>query len=619
MKHKLSIFPGLIILLALVVSFTLSCAGSPSVESTQGESSNLLSSSALNYPSSGASMEERIAGADVVTRATLVSVAAGTTRWFDPLRTPSTGDYYIGTLEHTFTVHEYLKGTGDDQIVALAYTVVIPDEGHDIQAKAASDAEAILAVRDTEWDDREAILFLKSDHDYAVDLPRAGYYVLGVAPATGGVHLLHDNGQKDHYTISSTAEKAWLPETLSSSAARSSSGTKSFLLHPAGESSQGQGRSPDGGTGTITLPQLKAQVGIIEQEAVDGGASEAYRDCLYLKYRQERTVSDYKQYEGDGEYFYRRSDETMKSGLPAGSLARSTARADYVRDTYDPSYAQYEVFGRDAHLFFGEFPGYANIVRPLPAGEYQFYFNIINARYIPCDGQHEDDKTTSEVFITVTAPENAVHESFFDPVSSGDAIGVFTGDGATFAIGDTDTSITGLKHEAGSVTLALSPYNALGGYELSFIGLDGTTSLVLETPAATGDAATGTLTWAAPDQPWEDGDKLMLRITEPWSGVRVELSPREDEYLPLTYTDMTISWTDPETCTAQYFVGLYADEGETVVRIWGFHPVTTTSLSKSTFIIWDSLPNNTWTARVTCTNNDWRTVGDVPLASVLPR
>lgn len=55
-----------------------------------------------------------------------------------------------------------------------------------------------------------------------------------------------------------------------------------------------------------------------------------------------------------------------------------------------------------------------------------------------------------------------------------------------------------------------------------------------------------------------------------------------------------------------------------MVRTLGYYPNTTTSINKNTHMLWDSIPNNTQTARVTCTDSGWRTVGDVPLTSGLP-
>ena len=64
------------------------------------------------------------------------------------------------------------------------------------------------------------------------------------------------------------------------------------------------------------------------------------------------------------------------------------------------------------------------------------------------------------------------------------------------------------------MVLSLDPYASLDGYTLDFIALDGSVSLSLRVEDATIDSVTGTYSWPVADQPWANGDKLMLRIRE---------------------------------------------------------------------------------------------------------
>ncbi len=526
MIHRLGIWLGTIFFLAAALASTLACANSLNEAPSQGDGSDnvLRSSRPGRFYFGQASLEERIAGANVIARVTLDSVTTGTERWNDPEWATYTGDGYVGTLEHTFTVHEYLKGTGDDEIVALAYELG-DESGRDTLAKAAEDANALLAARDTQWDGREAIVFLNADHQYMPDLPRAGRYVLGVHPEIRGSFTTAERIYGDYYTIASIQEKVWLPvATGALGASARSATTKRFLLDvpsgsegASGQATSGQARSRE--ANTITLAQLKTKVNGIEQDAVAGGGSEAYRDCLYWKYREARGVSKRNESRG-GEPYYKRWDETMDSGLPVGSEAYAIPTVDSVSHAYESDYAEYELTGRDADLFFGEFPGYARNIRPLPEGEYKFYFNIEYAFFVPCDGQPEEQKTAHEVFVTVTAPEGTVHEALFDPVSSEDAVGHHgTGDALSatdFTLADgTEISIESLVHDSERLTLGLSTFNALTGHTLDFITVDGTSALTLNASAAAVNAEYGTLTWAVSDQPWTSVDKLMLRISEP--------------------------------------------------------------------------------------------------------
>ena len=83
---------------------------------------------------------------------------------------------------------------------------------------------------------------------------------------------------------------------------------------------------------------------------------------------------------------------------------------------------------------------------------------------------------------------------------------------SSFSVDGTSTSITSLKWDNGSVVLTLSPHVSLSSHKLDFIELDGSVNLVLEVSSATEDSSAGTLSWTLLDQPWHDGDTLMLRI-----------------------------------------------------------------------------------------------------------
>ena len=60
--------------------------------------------------------------------------------------------------------------------------------------------------------------------------------------------------------------------------------------------------------------------------------------------------------------------------------------------------------------------------------------------------------------------------------------------------------------------LKLSPHDGIAGHTLHFIALDGSVPLSLKVADATVDAPNDILSWTVASQPWNDGDKLMLRI-----------------------------------------------------------------------------------------------------------
>ena len=164
------------------------------------------------------------------------------------------------------------------------------------------------------------------------------------------------------------------------------------------------------------------------------------------------------------------------------------------------------------------------LARPLPAGEYRFDLKESWPRYRICNFVISNEWT-----VTVTSPAGVLHELLFDPVTVGSSIAAddkngvlkpasFTGaDGSSATIGriafESSSADSG---RAGTVKLAITagshPDDVLGEHLLDFIELDGTVSLSLYVAAAKVDTANDTLSWTASSQPWEDGDKLMLRI-----------------------------------------------------------------------------------------------------------
>ena len=124
--------------------------------------------------------------------------------------------------------------------------------------------------------------------------------------------------------------------------------------------------------------------------------------------------------------------------------------------------------------------------------------------------------------VTVTAPEGTLHEAFFDPVTVGTAVTADSANGVLKPASFTDANgasatIQRIAWEAGTgesgtVKLKLSPHNGIAGHTLHFIALDGSVPLSLKVADATVDSANDTLSWTVSSQPWQSGDKLMLRI-----------------------------------------------------------------------------------------------------------
>ncbi len=259
---------------------------------------------------------------------------------------------------------------------------------------------------------------------------------------------------------------------------------------------------------------MKAKVAANAAEITAGGGTQAYQDCLYLKKEWERKI----QYRtgGTDNWFYIRSDSAIGSGLPEGTRAFTRQYVDQFEPTAPAGAGDYALTGRDSALFSPKWPGVTDTVRPLPQGTYKFYFFYRPKEYIICDGVPELEKKREEVFVTVTAPDGAVHEAFFDPVAIGTAVGADASNGVldpkAFKVGQVSTSLQSLKWEGGSTTLSLSAAVSLSGHALDFIALDGTVAHSLDGGAAT--VSGNALTWSVASQPWKAGDKLMLRIRQ---------------------------------------------------------------------------------------------------------
>ena len=490
---------GIAAILALVMGLTVSCAGSSPAPPNPPPTYNPYETGHVFF-SGATTLEERIAASAVVAKVRLRSVVAGSERW----KLQHYDLAYVGTLEHRFEVLEYLKGNGASEIVGIVYSPDDPKETPELATAAGTD---LLSRRDTRWDARDAIVFLEADRPWMPGLPKADRYVLGsiwLSLGAGG----------DIYSIRSNFDKKWLPaETGGAVGASATSGSQRFLLDAPPD---GDGASGQTGTPMITLAEMKERVGGLEREATAGGGSDAYRDCLYEKYRLAREVGSLVA--ARGTYGSIRFDSAIGSGLPAGVLVHTyldawqepkPTAAELNRD------GEFRLIGRDRAFFALQQPtGVYETARPLPAGEYKFNPYYINDGYILCEAMPEEHKEFYDVFVTATAPTGTAHEAFFDPVAIGTAVGADGTNGVlkptAFSVGGVSTGLQTLKWESGTLTLGLSSAASLSGHALDFIALDGSVALSLDGGAAT--VSGGTLTWSVADQPWQAGDLLMLRI-----------------------------------------------------------------------------------------------------------
>ena len=474
-----------VVLLMVLSGLVLGCTSPPTVSQEP-----LVDTEEARPYTGEMSLEERIALADVVARVSLQAISSGVTTAYLDEEAPERASY-IGHLDFNFRVLEYLKGSGGDELTAV---VLVPGNPAgpviDTREKMENALPDLVAIRDTQWDDREAVVFLKDNygdgsHAYLPYIRQAGRYYIGSLSVNG----LGD----DDYTVSSTWNKAWLPEGSPSgvTAANVDADQKEFLADaPAGP--------------TITVSALKAKITEVSSWLAENGGSEDQKKCVRDTYRLERYT---EAVEGsDPDDHPRIQTSRIESGLAAGTEVWS----DYGGTVHKDLRARFWLEGGDSDLFevqlgsaapydvdgggtndTSRFERRLHIVRPLPSGTYSFQVHEQGALYTLCDGWVYRYPVT----VTVNAPADVTAESFFDPAASGTA--------ATGA-----TNLGSISWENGRVEATLNW--DITDRALGFIVLDGSAVLLLKgsDAARTGD----TWMWTVSPQPWDDGDKLMVRL-----------------------------------------------------------------------------------------------------------
>ena len=462
-----------------------------------------------------ASLPQMVAASDVIARVRFVSVEPVGVR--SRLSVDASNGFfgYAAALEYTFSVVEYLKGSGGAQFKAVAYggDYRLDRFKHiETQAEAQTKARELLDARDSRWDDLEQLAFFRHD-------PNASHYYLG---------LIHpDHPDYVNVTVASREFKALLPAVGGPTTSTSTPATVSeqatttptaYLfadpLQVDTSISQEQTAATstrvalgDSPIPTVTLEMVRSHITELSAwVARSGGTVEADR-CVRIALAWDREMEELQ---------YQRFDRELESGRPAGSDAyildgtkEIIAGLERRNETPDPTtWSEVWYTGRDAHLFGYRIPGFATLMRPLPAGEYRLFMNWRWRSLVVCDYYPEAQQNKLEYVLTVTSPPNTLAESFFDPFASSTAIIGTT----TVGIISWQTSSAGSR--PGRVTADLDI--DVTRHVLDFIAVDGTVSLSLDVADATDDS--GTLVWSLATQPWSPGDKLMLRIRKADNG-----------------------------------------------------------------------------------------------------
>ena len=464
------------------------------------------------YGADTASVEERVYQAVVVVKARFSS-SASTTIMFQAI--------------------QYLKGAGPK-----LFSVEAETEG-----------------RNTQWDNQDAILFLRQSSQNGVDFTFVdstdmsffGIVSGGPALPEGTLIIPTYKGTLPEGYTADTRNPVWLPVEASGS----NQGTAST------RSSAQIGTTPNDSTiiadydalgthRTVTQQTLQSTINWMGSgPAAQGGSSTRsassqdnnssfsraqFDNCVLAALRDIRISRDWEAYHNESYYANNLWETQIDSGTSQGTPIYGW---DLSHDTGgnlpgNQRYNLHELGGDDARLFESSVTdpdnnsrnGYSFWItnrRPLPAGTYRIKSHGQAYYFVPCD--YRTDPDYSDIIVRVVAPPGTVHEALFDPATTTAGVGYLATTSTTtgvlepagFSMRGRDINITGLEWRDGQVVLTLDRFGSwLDGF--SFIEPDGTVGLRLAEVDATKDWTARTLTWEVSEQPWESGDELMLRI-----------------------------------------------------------------------------------------------------------
>ena len=190
---------------------------------------------------------------------------------------------------------------------------------------------------------------------------------------------------------------------------------------------------------TISLGDLREKVAWVVG-AEDG--NQRYEGCVAYSLYLERVARDWLAYHGTPKTL-NSHEESLKSGLGAGHAIYESGPSDRAH-RYDPNawaYTNMWLLGEHADLFSAQIVdddtvtsnGFVETIvnaRPLTEGTYRFTSRTQPYRLIPCD--YMPDYTYGLHWtVTVTAPEDTLHEAFFDPATTTAGVGYLATTSAT--------------------------------------------------------------------------------------------------------------------------------------------------------------------------------------------
>ena len=448
------------------------------------------------------SLDRSVFSADVIVLASFQSATGGVQTV--PSRDLGVAPTYRPMQTLRFRAAEYLKGTGPTEFVVE----VLDDSweyhsggyrynGYLTEAEALTEADRLAAERNAAWDATPTVVFINGSVKPA---PTGDSAVTG----TEGNASVGSQG----FYFDTVAGRVWR-QTQSDAGVGGESGSSTTTPNSQGFITDSRDEVPS----VVTLGSLRSKITEMEAISKAGEGIAGYDRCILDKLSHEDVLRVYPHDPA------RREHPPIASGAATGT--------EVFRNNANPgtlSYLNFWVSGPggghfEASIVDNHTAYILTTIRPLPAGTYSVRYNQQHIDYIPCNYRPTD--AYSLEIVTVTAPAGTIYEAFFDPVAIGSAVGADGTHGVlkptAFSVGvRTTASLVKITWVSGQVTMEFDPSISLAGYHADFITLDGSVSLRLDFDDAseTVDGTKRTLTWTVAAQPWQAGDKLMLRIRD---------------------------------------------------------------------------------------------------------
>ena len=408
---------------------------------------------------------------------------------------------YVVELIYKFEVVQYLKGNGPDELVVRMNSgpkyIYFPDV---LVKRTESEALELANL----WLQRSKNIF---------NYRRNGVLLLGQANQVGEYYFKSTEPSQGYGGYPVVGE-TWLAEEPDSM----------YRFQPQG-----------GDSVEVSHSGLDALI-----EEMETFLEDDYASCVIGALNQRSRVRDqflgvYRELTLGG---YREPEAFPRSGAEIDSERSAYATVfTFRRPPYQtPRFSDYWLDGIDKDRFAFDtradspftYEG-LHTVRALPQGEYSVLYNQYH-RSLPCDKHYPFDEDawrstdTAEWVVKVASSRGAIHEAFFDPMALDLGAGTYAADGNLrpdfFKFDPTATATTAtiklLVWESGTVTLKMK-FDAPAvppGHQVEFIAQNGDDllRLSLDDAAAGEEFGNKTFRWGVCDQPWSDGDKLMLRI-----------------------------------------------------------------------------------------------------------